>query len=297
MLSDRSYMRSEFPRHSASALTWVLCATFVGALMQWTFQAWGGNAFAQALQLKPGALAGGRIWTLVTYALLHDGPIHLLLNALGLFFIGREVAPLLGASRFLQFYFGAVLTGALAWLGVHFWMGGGPLMGASAGVTALFIFFACVYPEREITFLLFFVLPVTVRPKILAWCMVAFETIGFLFSELPGAIFQTNIAHSAHLGGMAAGWLFYRLVYARHGADRASGSFSIELPAWLRRRKAGAPPTTAPFKVEITRSATGGNLRAEVDRILDKINSQGFGALTDDEKKILDDAKDLLSRR
>lgn len=297
MLSDRSYMRSDYPRYTTSALTWVLSATLVGALMQWTFQAWGGNAFAHALALRPLALASGWVWTLLTYALLHDGPIHLLMNGLGLYFIGREVAPLLGASRFLQFYLGAVLLGALAWLGVHAWMGGGPLMGASAGVTALFIFFACVYPEREITFLLFFVLPVTIKPKILAWCMVGFELIGFAFSELPGAIFNTNIAHSAHLGGMLAGWLYYRLIYARYGADRASGSFSIELPAWLRRRKAGAPHTNPAFKVELTGPAPGSNLRAEVDRILDKINSQGFGALTDEEKKILDDAKDLLSRR
>jgi hypothetical protein len=33
-----------------------------------------------------------------------------------------------------------------------------------------------------------------------------------------------------------------------------------------------------------------------VDRILDKINSHGFSALTPEEKRILDDAKDMLSR-
>mgnify|MGYP006139679347 CR=1 FL=1 len=37
--------------------------------------------------------------------------------------------------------------------------------------------------------------------------------------------------------------------------------------------------------------------RTEVDRILDKINSQGFASLTPDEKRVLDDAKDLLSRQ
>jgi hypothetical protein len=37
-------------------------------------------------------------------------------------------------------------------------------------------------------------------------------------------------------------------------------------------------------------------LRAEVDRILDKINSEGFGALTAEEKRLLDEARDLLSR-
>ena len=35
-------------------------------------------------------------------------------------------------------------------------------------------------------------------------------------------------------------------------------------------------------------------LRAEVDRILDKINEQGFGALTEEEKRTLDRAKEDL---
>ena len=37
--------------------------------------------------------------------------------------------------------------------------------------------------------------------------------------------------------------------------------------------------------------------RVEVDRILDKINSEGFASLTQEEKHLLDNAKDMLSRR
>ena len=37
-------------------------------------------------------------------------------------------------------------------------------------------------------------------------------------------------------------------------------------------------------------------MKKEVDRILDKINSKGFGSLSDDEKKILDEAGDLLKK-
>ena len=49
---------------------------------------------------------------------------------------------------------------------------------------------------------------------------------------------------------------------------------------WLRwkRKDAGA----AKLKVDL---APKPNLRHEVDRILDKINSQGFGSLTDAEKR------------
>jgi hypothetical protein len=66
------------------------------------------------------------------------------------------------------------------------------------------------------------------------------------------------------------------------------------LPGWLRLKgrkhdaaKAGTTPK-APWR--------SGNLRADVDRILDKINSHGFGSLSDEEKQTLDDAKDLLSK-
>lgn len=298
MLSDRSYMRSDYPRQMTSALTWVLCATVAGAIMQWTFAQWGGDAFARLMALTPYGLAQGKVWTLVSYALLHDGIIHLFFNCLGLFFIGREVAPLLGFSRFLQFYALAALVGAAVWLGVHFNDAGVALTGASAALAAVFVLFACIYPEREITFLLFLVLPVTLRPKVLAWGLLAFDTLGFVFSELPRAIFPSNIAHSAHLGGMLAGWLYYRFVYARHGYDRASSAPLIELPAWLRRRKETPEAAKPAYKVDLSKSAPpAGNLRAEVDRILDKINSQGFGALTEQEKRLLDDAKDMLSRR
>ncbi|MEI7438422.1 MAG: DUF6576 domain-containing protein, partial [Thermoleophilia bacterium] len=47
------------------------------------------------------------------------------------------------------------------------------------------------------------------------------------------------------------------------------------------------------FQVNLGRKE---ELRVEVDRILDKINSQGFGALTAEEKRRLDEAKDLLRK-
>ena len=39
------------------------------------------------------------------------------------------------------------------------------------------------------------------------------------------------------------------------------------------------------------------DIRVEVDRILDKINSHGLAALTADEKQILDEAKKAIPRR
>jgi membrane associated rhomboid family serine protease len=294
MLSDRSYMRSDYPRETTSALTWILCATLAGALLQFGLGQLGNGSFAALFALNTRGIEEWRLWTLATYALLHDGPFHLLVNGLLLFLIGREVAPLLGNARFTQFYLTAAVLGGLAWFAVHA-SDAAPaqLVGASAAVTAMFIFFACVYPERQVTFLVFFVLPVTLKPKVFAWGLVFVEVLGLIFSELPNALFPTEVAFSAHLGGAFGGWLFFRLFYVAGGWDRAGPRF--ELPSWLRRRDTAATAERPPAPtIELPPER---NLRAEVDRVLDKINSQGFGALTEDEKRVLDDAKDMLSRR
>ncbi|MBI2517316.1 MAG: rhomboid family intramembrane serine protease [Opitutae bacterium] len=286
-------MRSDYPRQTTSMLTWIICALVAAFVMQFTFERWlHSNIVTAFFALSPYALAKWHIWTFVTYAFLHADVLHLLLNGLGLYLIGRELAPLLGSRRFLSFYAAAAIGGGLLWIAVHAAAGGGTvLMGASSAVAALFILFACIYPEREVTFLLFFVVPITLKPKLLAWILVGMETLGFLFSELPGGSFDTGIAHSAHLGGMLTGWLYHRLFHANNGWDRAASPV-IQLPAWLRKRQKSKASQPA-FKIDLKGPS---NLRSEVDRILDKINSEGFGSLTEQEKRLLDEARDLLSR-
>jgi hypothetical protein len=159
----------------------------------------------------------------------------------------------------------------------------------------LLVLFACVYPNQEVTFLLFFVLPVTMKPKYLAIGCVALDLFGCVFYEVMGNASPVGFAHSAHLGGMAAGWLYFRFVHSPPAwGVRAGSRASIELPQWMKR---SAPAGSAPRPAYRVNLGNREDLRAELDRILDKINSQGFGALTPDEKRLLDEAKDSLSRR
>jgi hypothetical protein len=161
-------------------------------------------------------------------------------------------------------------------------------------VSALIVLYACFFPNEEITLLLFFVLPVNVKPKYVAYFLLALDLCGFLFYEMLGAASPLGAYHSAHLGGMAAGWIYFRYIHdADFSIDR--GRADIELPKWIKQRGAAKTPSPAPaFSVNI---GDKGHLRAEVDRILDKINSDGFGSLSATEKKVLDDAKGLIGRR
>lgn len=291
MLSDRQYMREEYSRQPTSVLTWLLCAMAGGFIVQVVADRLG-LPFERIMALSPAGLRHGFLWSPLTYTLLHGGVMHLLANGLGIYFLGRELLPMLGPRRFLGLAAASAGAGALVWLAVHFTQGGMQLIGASAIAVSLLIVFACFYPNREITLLLFFVLPVRVRPKIVAWVAVGIDLLGFLASELPGGSrFFSGIAYSAHLGGMLAGWVYYRYFHANNGWDRTP-SLSIELPKWLRRRSSAIQKPRYTVNV----GAHSPDMRKEVDRILDKINSHGFGSLSPEEKRTLDEAKDLLSR-
>jgi len=306
MLSDRSYLRDDYPRRSTSPLTWLICAIVAGFVLQNVFWRWfgprAGLGFDHAFQLSIEGLRTGYVWTLLSYAFLHSmgNFLHILGNLLALFFLGRELQNLLGGKQFLSLFFGGVLGGGLLWTLIN-WANGGAVVGASAGVAALLVVFACIHPNQRITLLLFFILPVTLKPKYLALGLLALDLMGFLFWELTGTRSPLGYAHSAHLGGMAFGWFFFRQVYRREWQqpDRSAG---IELPSWLRRTRKTPPPS---YRVNVPPAASPATstrpgrdeLRAEVDRILDKINSEGFGALTPEEKSRLDEARDILSRK
>ena len=243
-----------------------------------------------------------KVWTILSYGLLHSsaGFYHILGNMMGLFFIGRMVEPLTGRERFLVLYVAGSLIGGAVYLLLHF---NDPalgqingelifqsMVGASASLMAILAFFCLLYPERPITLLLFLIIPVTMKPKWIFWGMLAISTGGILFYELPN---KSYVAHSAHLGGMFAGILYYRYFHNRSISFFGSGSSqtTVEQPAWFKRREKKGQHIS--YKVN---RGKRDDLQIEVDRILDKINISGFGSLSASEKQTLDRAKDNLNR-
>ncbi len=293
MLSDRPYLRDDYQRERTSFLIWLLSGIVAGFIVQKVFQVWLGSAsFEQLAELSAWAVRHFYLWTLFSYPLLHEGILHLIVMVLGVYFLGRELLAHVGDRRMAGLTAAAVIVGGLAWFALNFNRGGN-VVGAAPILLCYLTVYACLFPNREISFLVFFVIPVTTRPKYILWIALAIELLGFFFSELPGGKFQASIAHSAHLGAMLTGWLYFRFFHEanwkvlRHSAE-------IELPRWMMRAKKPSAQAAPNYSVNV---GTREDIRAEVDRILDKINSHGFGALTPEEKRVLDDAKVLLSRR
>lgn len=302
---DRPYPRDDYPRERTSVLTWLISAMVAGFVVQFATELpWvsAGRSAEHFLALSVPALQRGWFWTLLTHPFLHSTGfiVHVIFNIFALYFLGRELLPMLGPRRFLGLLAGATVLGGLAWTATHWRFGGGEAhVGATPAVAALFTVFACFFPRQPLSFLLFFVFPVTIRPKHLVLSFAAISGLGFLIYELPGAMLPLDIrlSSSAHLGGMLAGLIYYRFVhettwtFGRKGRD-------VELPAWVKRSKKtpAATASSLPMDVSTPTPPAKENIRAEVDRILDKINSEGFSALTAAEKAVLDNAKDLLSR-
>jgi membrane associated rhomboid family serine protease len=293
MLSDRPYMRDDYRREKTSFLVWLLSAIVAGFLVYAVSTRWFDMAGIERLvSFSANSLEHGRFWTLLSYPFLHRGPLHVLGVGLALFFIGRELAGQLTEKRFALLALAATVLAGLAWLAIHF-NRGDDLVGAAPILWCYFTVYACFYPSREISFLIFFVFPVTTRPKYVLWGLLGIDVAGLLLSELPQRTWiETGIPYSAHLAGILVGWVYWRFLH--NATWRSFGSRAeMELPRWMKRTKKAATPV---YHVNVG-GGTRDDIRAEVDRVLDKINSHGFGSLTPEEKRVLDNAKDLLSRR
>ena len=297
MISDRSYMREPNPAKGLAPLLWLIGALVGGFILQRILDSAAPGATSDWLALTAESVRHGRVWTLLTYSFLHEpnNLLHLILNALSILFIGRLLLPTVGTRRFLLTYFGAVLAGGIFWLAVNFTNPGRPiLLGASAGTYGLLALFCCRFAFERMTVLLFFVIPVTIVPRYFLIVIGAIETIFFLFAELFPVGAQSTFAHSAHVAGMIAGIIAYRAMVERESSSEEAhpSRAAIELPTWRRKKKTAA--TEAPsFKINLTGRE---NLKAEVDRILDKINTSGFGSLTTEEKRTLDEARDMMTK-
>ena len=272
MLSDRNYMRDDYPREGTSALVWLISSLVAMFVLQHVF-----------LRLIPGAdgllenffalsvanLKAWKLWTLFTYGFLHSTRNILLIfvNLVCLFFMARALEPVLGSRRYLGVFGFAVVLGGLLWTATN-WRYDGEIIGAWPGVVGLFTVFACFYPNQPMTILLFFVMPVTLKPKYVAFIWLGINLLGFTYYELFRAASPFGeVSYSAQLGGMAAGWIYYRYLHEANWSFGA-GKSEIELPHWLK--KAPKTPKPAAYQVDVSRPH---DLRAEVDRILDKINS------------------------
>jgi membrane associated rhomboid family serine protease len=300
-IGDRAYMRDQrSAREPISATAWVvgvLVAFFILNLIQ---ESAGADLLGWAILRESAPLA----WQWLTHGLLHDGFWHLLGNCLILWWTGAIVEREHGPRVLLAILGAGTLFGAFAWaltgLGGD---RGGLLVGVSAGVYALMLVALLDKLEHQITLLLFFFLPVTLKVRWLLIAITLFTVLGWAFAELPGrhvwpqwhAAWNDSIAHSAHLGGLLFGWLAYRRLNQTNltvqDAPRQVRSSDADDARSIARDAYAAEENSdgSVNEVKSPSSLTKGQARAELDTLLDKISAGGFGSLTVGEKRRLEE--------
>lgn len=236
----------------------------------------------EVLQFDPSFMrAIGRPWTFVTYMFVHGGLLHLLGNTLGLYFFGTAVEEKLGARGFLFYYFYCGIGAAIFALALSGIFPVDPFIGSSGAILGLALAFAMFWPDAEI---LVFPFPIPIRARTLILAIAGLSAFfGLIFMNSPTG----KVAHFAHLGGMLAGYLFFRIQALSQRAplppqrqvERVvmvqSPSRDTELHS-SEQPRASIRPAADPVTVEL-------------DRVLDKINEKGIASLTAEERRFLDE--------
>lgn len=153
----------------------------------------------------------GRYYQLFTYMWLHGSFTHLLFNMIGLWCFGREIRPVAGRFHFILLYLLSGLAGGGLWI-LFNQNSLNPMVGASAAVLGLVTAFATLFPRVP---LLVFPLPFPIQAR---WLAIGYTVFTLIF-VVRGSFSQ--IAHLAHLGGMAVGY-FYSLFFLKKRITRCS---------------------------------------------------------------------------
>jgi membrane associated rhomboid family serine protease len=166
----------------------------------------------QYLGLVPGyVVRWGMIWQVVTYAFLHGGVWHVVVNMFMLWMFGGQEEEDWGSKKFLEFYLFCVVGAALTTIAVAYlpFPGGGPgtvTVGASGGIYGLLMAFGMLYGDREI---FMFPLPFMIKAKYMVAIMI-FLVIIATFEPSQG-----GVANFAHLGGLLFGFLYIKFLPRR----------------------------------------------------------------------------------
>ncbi|MBN2269173.1 MAG: rhomboid family intramembrane serine protease [Sedimentisphaerales bacterium] len=206
-----------------------------------------------------------QVWRLVTYQFIHWGLWHILVNMLGLYFLGPVLERHWGTKRFTIFYLSCGAVGGLFYMllvAVGF-LKAGPMAGASGAVLGLLAACAILFPQF-IVFLLFIPIPIRVAAVIVIFIATA-----------------TILARGANAGGEAA-----------HLAGIFAGGAYVLTEKWRTNLKLRLKAGRWERNIEQERK-----LRIEVDRILKKVHDHGIQSLSPAEKRALKKATRLEQSR
>jgi membrane associated rhomboid family serine protease len=292
------YEAPESPRMTR-AVQWLLALNIGVYFLQLTL--FGPDAIYSALALDPARFPSAW-WTVLTYMFVHAWLAHLAFNMFTLWMFGPRLEQVWGTRTFVQFYLWCGLGGAIAHLAFaqH-----SAVIGASGAISGVLVAYALRWPDDEVY--LFGVIPMKSR-----WLIAAMIGMNIIFALSP----SSGIDWTAHVGGMAFGWIFLKLS-SLGGLTRVKGWVSAvpeeseEMPRAVPRNRSamrdqarGIDEVVARSNAVVLRESkplqhvpkqeSPKEYAARVNRVLDKISQHGIDSLTRDERRLLEETSQKL---
>jgi membrane associated rhomboid family serine protease len=292
------YEAPESPRMTR-AVQWLLALNIGVYFLQLTLFA--PDSVYSALALDP-ARFPSNWWTALTYMFVHAWLAHLAFNMFTLWMFGPRLEQLWGTRSFVQFYLWCGLGGAIAHL---IFAQHTAVIGASGAISGVLVAYALRWPDEEVY--LFGVIPMKSR-----WLIAAMIGMNVIFALSPGS----GIDWTAHVGGMAFGWIFLKLS-SLGGLTRVKGWVSAapeeseDMPRAVPRNRSpmrdqarGVDEVVARSNAVVLRESrplqhvpkqeSPKEYTARVNRVLDKISQQGIDSLSRDERRLLEEMSQKL---
>jgi membrane associated rhomboid family serine protease len=226
-----------------------------------------------------------RSWTIITYAFMHGGFFHILMNMLWFYWFGKLFVEYLGSDKLVAVYVLGALFGGLLYLlaynTIPFFIEQTKdhhivMVGASAAVNAIIVAAATLLPNY--TFYLIIIGPVKI--KYIAAIAVLLSVFGTIEGNAGGNL--------AHLGGALIGFVYIKQLQV---GINWGGWITVTL-TWFKNLFKSKPNVKVTYRSEgptpkKTTTAPGKASQTEIDAILDKISDRGYESLTKEEKEKL----------
>ena len=232
------------------------------------------------------AVMHGQIWRLITAQYLHAGTGHLLLNMIGLHFLGRPLERMWSPRKFFIIYTLCGLIGNVFYtiLGARGVIDPQmPAVGASGSIYGLLGIVAVMFPTA--TVYVYFLFPIRIRTAALIFGGIALLTVLGRGANYGG--------EACHLAGLVFG-VWWAMKGDRWWATRGSATWSrmtSRSPRPARRVRAAKPRG---FEARVAERRADAET---IDRILKKVYDGGIHGLTEAEKRALQEATERQRQR
>jgi membrane associated rhomboid family serine protease len=213
-------------------------------------------------------------WSIITYGFLHADFLHILMNVLVLHFIGNLFIAFFTEKQLLSFYILGTFFGGLLFIFSQnyfplFEGKSSVLVGASAGISAIFIGIATYMPNYQ--------LKLRFIGFVKLWYLAAF----WLALDVIALIGDNAGGHFAHLGGSLFGFL-----YVTKASNKEINIFNGISSIFKTKKKPLKTVYKSAKKTINTVKNTDLN-QQQINAILDKISKSGYDTLTKTEKEFL----------